>query len=29
MDDGSVLVVEVKRGTLTRVRPNGRTGDKP
>jgi len=23
MDDGSVLVVEVKRGTLTRVRPNG------
>ena len=23
MNDGSVLVVEVKRGTLTRVRPNG------
>lgn len=23
MDDGSVLVVEVKRGTLTRVRPDG------
>jgi gluconolactonase len=23
MDDGSVLVVEVSRGTLTRVRPNG------
>jgi gluconolactonase len=23
MDDGSVLVVEMKRGTLTRVRPNG------
>ncbi len=23
MDDGSVLVVEIKRGTLTRVRPNG------
>ncbi|HEV8716179.1 MAG TPA: SMP-30/gluconolactonase/LRE family protein [Candidatus Binatia bacterium] len=24
MDDGSVLVVEVKRGTLTRVRPDGK-----
>src|SRR5437899_13105416 len=23
MDDGSVLVVEIARGTLTRVRPNG------
>src|SRR5713101_9156568 len=23
MEDGSVLVVEVARGTLTRVRPNG------
>jgi len=23
MDGGSVLVVEIKRGTLTRVRPNG------
>src|SRR5919197_3039948 len=23
MNDGSVLVVEIKRGTLTRVRPNG------
>ena len=23
LDDGSVLVVEIARGTLTRVRPNG------
>ena len=23
MDDGSVLVVEIKRGTLTRVKPDG------